>query len=103
MIDVISGGRFISGMVRGTRVETVSTNINPVENRERFEECYDLPIKTWTTPGPFRREGKHLNFQAVNPGLCPSRSRTRRCGCPAPPARRPPGGPAVTATPASPS
>ena len=59
MIDVISGGRVISGMVRGTGVETVSTNVNPVENRERFEECHDLLIKTWSTPGPFRWEGKH--------------------------------------------
>ncbi|GIT45181.1 MAG: hypothetical protein Ct9H300mP11_31170 [Chloroflexota bacterium] len=32
MIDVISGGRVISGLVRGTGVETVSTNINPTEN-----------------------------------------------------------------------
>ena len=71
MIDVISGGRVISGMVRGTGVETVSTNVNPVENRERFEECHDLLIKTWTTPGPFRWEGKHYNFRVVNPWITP--------------------------------
>ena len=40
MIDVISGGRLISGFVRGTGVETVSTNNNPLANRERFEECH---------------------------------------------------------------
>ena len=71
MIDVISGGRVISGMVRGTGVETVSTNINPVENRERFEECHDLLIKTWTTPGPFRWEGKHYQYRVVNPWMMP--------------------------------
>ena len=71
MIDVISGGRVISGMVRGTGVETVSTNVNPVDNRERFEECHDLLIKTWTTPGPFRWEGKHYNFRVVNPWITP--------------------------------
>ena len=71
MIDVISGGRVISGMVRGTGVETVSTNMNPVENRDRFEECHDLVIKTWTTPGPFRWEGKHFNYRAVNPWMVP--------------------------------
>ncbi len=71
MIDVISGGRVISGMVRGTGVETVSTNINPTENRERFEECHDLLIKTWTTPGPFRWEGKHYNYRVVNPWMMP--------------------------------
>ena len=71
MIDVISGGRVISGMVRGTGVETLSTNGNPVFNRERFEECHDLVIKTWTEPGPFRWEGKHYNFRVVNPWMVP--------------------------------
>ena len=71
MIDVISGGRLISGFVRGTGVETVSTNNNPVANRERFEECHDLIMKTWTTPGPFRWEGKHYNFRVVNPWMVP--------------------------------
>ena len=50
MIDVISGGRVISGMVRGVGVETVATNVNPVDNQERLEECHDLVIKSWTTP-----------------------------------------------------
>ena len=63
MIDVISGGRVISGMVRGTGVETLATNGNPLDNRGRFEECHDLVIKTWTTPGPFRWEGEHYNFR----------------------------------------
>ena len=71
MIDVISGGRVISGMVRGTGVETLSTNGNPMYNRERFEECHDLVIKTWTEPGPFRWEGKHYNFRVVNPWMVP--------------------------------
>ena len=71
MIDVISAGRVISGMVRGTGVEAVSTNINPVESRERFEECHDLLIKTWTTLGPFLWEGKHFKFRAVNPWIMP--------------------------------
>jgi alkanesulfonate monooxygenase SsuD/methylene tetrahydromethanopterin reductase-like flavin-dependent oxidoreductase (luciferase family) len=71
MIDVISGGRVISGMVRGTGVETLATNGNPLHNRERFEECHDLVIKTWTTPGPFRWEGSHYNFRVVNPWIVP--------------------------------
>lgn len=71
MIDVISGGRVISGMVRGVGVETVSTNINPVRNPERFEECHDPIIKTWATPGPFRWEGGHYHFRVVNPWMMP--------------------------------
>ena len=66
-IDMISRGRLVSGFVRGTGVETLATNTNPVYNRERFEEAHDLIIKTWTTPGPFRWEGKHYHFRVVNP------------------------------------
>ena len=66
-IDMISRGRLVPGFVRGTGVETLATNNNPVYNRERFEEAHDLIIKTWTTPGPFRWEGNHYHFRVVNP------------------------------------
>lgn len=66
-IDMISRGRLVSGFVRGTGVESLATNTNPLFNRERFEEAHDLVIKTWTTPGPFRWEGKHYHFRVVNP------------------------------------
>jgi alkanesulfonate monooxygenase SsuD/methylene tetrahydromethanopterin reductase-like flavin-dependent oxidoreductase (luciferase family) len=66
-IDMISRGRLVSGFVRGTGIETWATNVNPVYNRERFEEAHDLIIKTWTTPGPFRWEGRHYQFRVVNP------------------------------------
>ena len=66
-IDMISRGRLVSGFVRGTGVESLATNTNPLFNRERFEEAHDLLIKTWTTPGPFRWEGKHYQFRVVNP------------------------------------
>ena len=71
MLDVISGGRIISGFVRGIGIETWANNTNPVYNRERFEECHDLIIKTWTTPGPFRWEGKHYQYRAINPWMLP--------------------------------
>ena len=66
-IDMISRGRLISGFVRGTGIESWATNTNPAYNRERFQEAHDLIIKTWTTPGPFRWEGKHYQFRVVNP------------------------------------
>ena len=71
MVDVISGGRVLSGVVRGIGIESWATNTNPVYNRERFEECHDLLIKTWTTPGPFRWEGKHFHFRVINPWMVP--------------------------------
>ncbi len=66
-IDMISRGRLVSGFVRGTGIESWATNTNPAHNRERFQEAHDLVVKTWTTPGPFRWEGKHYQFRVVNP------------------------------------
>ena len=60
LLDVISGGRIISGFVRGIGIESWANNTNPIHNRERFEECHDLVVKTWTTPGPFRWGGQSL-------------------------------------------
>ena len=70
-IDMMSRGRLVSGFVRGTGIESWATNTNPIHNRERFQEAHDLVIKTWTTPGPFRWEGKHYQFRVVNPFQVP--------------------------------
>ena len=71
MLDVISGGRITSGFVRGIGLESLAHNANPVHNRERFEEAHDLIVKAWTTPGPFRWEGKHFHYRVVNPWMVP--------------------------------
>lgn len=67
MLDVISGGRIISGFVRGTGAEYHSFGINPITSRERMREAHDLIIKAWTHPGPFRWEGKYYSLRYVNP------------------------------------
>jgi alkanesulfonate monooxygenase SsuD/methylene tetrahydromethanopterin reductase-like flavin-dependent oxidoreductase (luciferase family) len=66
MLDVISGGRIISGFVRGTGMEYHSYNVNPAHSRERFYEAHDLIIQAWTRPGPFSFEGRHYNYRYVN-------------------------------------
>ena len=71
MLDCFSGGRLISGFVRGGATETLMAGIDPTENRERFEEAHDLIIKCWTTPGPFRYEGKYYHYRVVNPWVLP--------------------------------
>ena len=71
MLDCYSGGRIISGFVRGTAQETLLSGIDPNENRERFEEAHDLIIKCWTQPGPFRWEGKYFQYRVVNPWVLP--------------------------------
>jgi alkanesulfonate monooxygenase SsuD/methylene tetrahydromethanopterin reductase-like flavin-dependent oxidoreductase (luciferase family) len=71
MIDMISGGRLVSGFVRGGGRESVSHNAPPHYNRERFEEAHDFILKTWTESGPFRWEGKHFQYRYVNPWCKP--------------------------------
>ena len=71
MVDLISNGRLVSGWVRGAGSEQLANNANPAYNREMFEEGIDFIIKAWTTPGPFRYEGKHFHFRNVNPWVLP--------------------------------
>ena len=66
MLDVISGGRIISGFVRGIGDEYFSMGIDPSTSRERFSEAHDLIVKAWTTDGPFRWIGKHYRLNYVN-------------------------------------
>jgi alkanesulfonate monooxygenase SsuD/methylene tetrahydromethanopterin reductase-like flavin-dependent oxidoreductase (luciferase family) len=71
MIDILSGGRVVCGFVRGIGQESMATNTNPIYNRERFDEAHNVIIKAWTTPGPFRYEGKHYHYRIVNPWVMP--------------------------------
>ncbi|MBT5459982.1 MAG: LLM class flavin-dependent oxidoreductase [Rhodospirillaceae bacterium] len=66
MLDCITGGRLISGMVRGIGCEYYSMGANPAFSHERFHEAHDLVIQAWTKPGPFAFEGKHYHFEYVN-------------------------------------
>jgi alkanesulfonate monooxygenase SsuD/methylene tetrahydromethanopterin reductase-like flavin-dependent oxidoreductase (luciferase family) len=66
MIDVISGGRLISGFVRGIGAEYHTFGVNPTFSHDRFHEAHDLIIRAWTEPGPFAFHGKHYDLQYVN-------------------------------------
>ncbi len=66
MIDTISGGRLISGFVRGIGAEYHASGVNPALSHGRFHEAHDLITRAWTEPGPFRFEGKHYNAEYVN-------------------------------------
>jgi len=71
MIDVISGGRLIAGMVVGGGPEYYSNGLNPAEARGRFNEALDLILRCWTEPGPFVHNGKHYKLRYVNPWPTP--------------------------------
>jgi len=78
MIDVISGGRLIAGMVVGGGPEYYSNGLNPAEARERFYEAHDLIVQAWTQPGPFTFNGKYYKLRYANRGR-------HRCRHPHPP------------------
>lgn len=66
MIDCITGGRLITGMVRGIGAEYFSLGANPAYSHARFQEAHDLVIEAWTKPGPFSFEGNYYHFDYVN-------------------------------------
>ena len=51
----------------GRASHTTSTTLQ----LERFQEAHEFVVKAWTTPGPFRWEGKHFHFRHVNPWVRP--------------------------------
>jgi alkanesulfonate monooxygenase SsuD/methylene tetrahydromethanopterin reductase-like flavin-dependent oxidoreductase (luciferase family) len=67
MLDVMSGGRLIAGLVVGGGPEYYSTNVNPTEARPRFREALELVLQAWTRPGPFSFDGEYYQLPYVNP------------------------------------
>jgi alkanesulfonate monooxygenase SsuD/methylene tetrahydromethanopterin reductase-like flavin-dependent oxidoreductase (luciferase family) len=71
MLDVASGGRIISGFVRGIGAEYQTFQLDPTQSRDRFHEAHDLIIAAWTRPGPFEWYGRHFKLRYVNPWPLP--------------------------------
>ncbi len=66
MLDVMSGGRLIAGILRGIPHEYVAYNIPGDESRARLIEATHLIRKAWTEPEPFGWEGEFYQFRAVS-------------------------------------
>jgi alkanesulfonate monooxygenase SsuD/methylene tetrahydromethanopterin reductase-like flavin-dependent oxidoreductase (luciferase family) len=71
MIDCISGGRLIAGLVVGGGPEYYSNGINPAEARGRFAEAVELILRCWAEPGPFVHMGRYYKLRYVNPWPTP--------------------------------
>jgi alkanesulfonate monooxygenase SsuD/methylene tetrahydromethanopterin reductase-like flavin-dependent oxidoreductase (luciferase family) len=67
MLDALTGGRLIAGLVVGGGPEYYSYNVNPTEARGRFREAVDLVVRAWTEPGPFSFDGDWYHLPYVNP------------------------------------
>jgi alkanesulfonate monooxygenase SsuD/methylene tetrahydromethanopterin reductase-like flavin-dependent oxidoreductase (luciferase family) len=66
MLDVMSGGRVISGFVRGVPQEYLALSGSLPESRARLEEAWDLIVKAWTEREPFEWRGKHFSYERVS-------------------------------------
>jgi alkanesulfonate monooxygenase SsuD/methylene tetrahydromethanopterin reductase-like flavin-dependent oxidoreductase (luciferase family) len=66
MLDCMSGGRLIAGLMRGIPHEYIAYNIPPDESWERQREGIALIVRAWTEPEPFGWEGKHFHFRQVS-------------------------------------
>ena len=66
MLDCMSGGRLIAGLMRGIPHEYIAYNIAPDESWERQKEAIQLIRKAWTEPEPFGWEGKHYQYKQVS-------------------------------------
>jgi len=66
MIDTLSSGRVVAGMLRGTPNEYVTYNINPTESRERFEEALSLIRMCWTETEPFGWQGRYYDYRTIS-------------------------------------
>src|SRR6266571_7767379 len=66
MLDVMSGGRLIAGMIRGVPHEYIAYNVVPDESRERLREAAALIVKAGTEPEPFGWEGEFYQYPSVS-------------------------------------
>src|SRR5665213_1557159 len=66
MLDTLTDGRIVAGMMRGTPNEYVTYNTNPAESREIFEEAVLLIRRAWTETQPFGWEGRHFQFRSIS-------------------------------------
>jgi alkanesulfonate monooxygenase SsuD/methylene tetrahydromethanopterin reductase-like flavin-dependent oxidoreductase (luciferase family) len=66
MLDTLTGGRVIAGMLRGTPNEYVTYSINPSESRERFAEALEPVVRAWTEPHVFGWQGRYYQYRAIS-------------------------------------
>jgi len=67
MIDVMSGGRLVPGLVVGLSYDSsVNNGVPPMEVRKRFDENLELVLRAWKEQTPFAWNGKFSQYPMVN-------------------------------------
>jgi alkanesulfonate monooxygenase SsuD/methylene tetrahydromethanopterin reductase-like flavin-dependent oxidoreductase (luciferase family) len=68
MLDVISGGRVVTGFPVGTPMDTAfAYSQNPATLRERYREGVELIMRAWREETPFAFNGTYTQMRYVNP------------------------------------
>ncbi len=66
MLDTMTEGHLVVGLLRGTSNEALTYDLNPQESRERTDEGMELILKAWTEPQPFGWQGRHFQYRTVS-------------------------------------
>ena len=66
MLDTMTQGRLVVGLLRGTTNEALTYDLNPTESRERTDEGMELILRAWTEPHPFAWQGRHFRYRTVS-------------------------------------
>jgi alkanesulfonate monooxygenase SsuD/methylene tetrahydromethanopterin reductase-like flavin-dependent oxidoreductase (luciferase family) len=66
MLDTMTDGRIIAGLMRGTPNEYVTYNVNPSESRARFAEALAIIRRAWTEPEPFGWQGRYYQYRTIS-------------------------------------
>jgi alkanesulfonate monooxygenase SsuD/methylene tetrahydromethanopterin reductase-like flavin-dependent oxidoreductase (luciferase family) len=66
LVDAMSGGRLVAGLLRGAPYEYLVYSVPPSESRSRFEEAWELVVRAWSEPEPFGWEGEHYHYRYVS-------------------------------------
>jgi alkanesulfonate monooxygenase SsuD/methylene tetrahydromethanopterin reductase-like flavin-dependent oxidoreductase (luciferase family) len=65
MLDNLTRGRLVVGLLRGTTNEYLVYDVKPEEAREITTEGMALILKAWTEPQPFGWQGCHFQYRNV--------------------------------------
>jgi alkanesulfonate monooxygenase SsuD/methylene tetrahydromethanopterin reductase-like flavin-dependent oxidoreductase (luciferase family) len=66
LVDALSGGRLVAGLLRGAPYEYLVYHVPPAESRSRFEEAWELVLRAWSDTEPFGWEGEHYHYRYIS-------------------------------------
>jgi alkanesulfonate monooxygenase SsuD/methylene tetrahydromethanopterin reductase-like flavin-dependent oxidoreductase (luciferase family) len=65
MLDNLTQGRLVVGLLRGTTNEYLVFDVKPEEARDKTTEGMELILKAWTEPYPFVWQGCYFQYRNV--------------------------------------